>query len=364
MANWWGILNVDKDADLRTIKRAYAAKLKTIRQDENPAEFIDLREAYDIAKNWDVKQTNDQAADQTHDVEDVPANHLDNELTSKLLKTADEIIADWSTRRDIKQWQVLFDQLDDLNIDQHADFESYFFQILTSWYNECFDHETGEIDNSQAAEYQIGIEAAQLIYGHFGWNQTTFINHNGPAITTLYFLMTGVPMENRHAAMPGQNPEQEALPYQNPVGNNQFNPFWIIIMVLVFFGGLSNLLSEPTEYKNSYEQLAAQPRAHRIDCLEIADRWSQKDTIQSLLNLDIPSMGEMDFTGSIFNAPETPNPLNSAQEQQRVFQELILPPQSRESKKTITIFSQVRDIDSDENLTMLALACGLITDKN
>ena len=49
MKNWWDILGVEQDADLRSIKRAYAAKLKTIRQDEDPQGFMKVREAYDIA---------------------------------------------------------------------------------------------------------------------------------------------------------------------------------------------------------------------------------------------------------------------------------------------------------------------------
>lgn len=364
MADWWDILNVDKDADLRTIKRAYATKVKIIRQDENPTEFIELREAYDIAKNWEFKQTNDQVPNQTCDIKDAPVNHLDNEVTRKLLEKADEIIADWSTRRDVKQWQALLDQLDDLNIDQHADFEHYFFQILTSWYNECFDPDTGEINNSQATEYQIGMEATHLIYRHFGWGQTNFMSNNSSALKTLHFLMSGLPMENRYVALPGQNPEQETLPYQPPVETNQFNPILIIIMVLVFFGGLSNLLPEPTENKNSYEQLTSQPQVQKINCLEIADRWGQENNIQSLLNLDIPSTGKIDFTESILGVPATNNPLKLAQERQKVYQESTLPSSSRQNQKTVTLLSQFIDIDSDENLTMLALACGLITEKN
>jgi len=54
MAAWWEILGVERDADLRAIKRSYAAKLKSIRQDENPAQFMELREAYDHAL-WQVK---------------------------------------------------------------------------------------------------------------------------------------------------------------------------------------------------------------------------------------------------------------------------------------------------------------------
>lgn len=49
MLNWWGILGIERSADKRTIKRAYAKKLKTIRQDEDPEAFMRLREAYETA---------------------------------------------------------------------------------------------------------------------------------------------------------------------------------------------------------------------------------------------------------------------------------------------------------------------------
>lgn len=49
MASWWEILGVERDADLRSVKRAYAVKLKTIRPDEKPDEFMELRAAYETA---------------------------------------------------------------------------------------------------------------------------------------------------------------------------------------------------------------------------------------------------------------------------------------------------------------------------
>jgi len=45
-------LGIDLDADERAIKRAYAAKLRTTRPDEDPAGFQRLNEAYQQAKSW------------------------------------------------------------------------------------------------------------------------------------------------------------------------------------------------------------------------------------------------------------------------------------------------------------------------
>ena len=46
------VLGLAPDADERTIKRAYAAKLKTVRPDEDPAGFQRLNEAYRAALQW------------------------------------------------------------------------------------------------------------------------------------------------------------------------------------------------------------------------------------------------------------------------------------------------------------------------
>lgn len=46
------LLGLDADADERAIKRAYAAKLKTVRPDEDPEGFQRLNEAYRAALQW------------------------------------------------------------------------------------------------------------------------------------------------------------------------------------------------------------------------------------------------------------------------------------------------------------------------
>lgn len=47
MNNYWSILNIAPTNDEKTIKKAYAKQLKTIDQEEQPQQFIQLREAYD-----------------------------------------------------------------------------------------------------------------------------------------------------------------------------------------------------------------------------------------------------------------------------------------------------------------------------
>jgi hypothetical protein len=50
--SWHALLDLPDDADERAIKRAYAAKLKTTRPDEDPEGFQRLHEAYQAALAW------------------------------------------------------------------------------------------------------------------------------------------------------------------------------------------------------------------------------------------------------------------------------------------------------------------------
>lgn len=52
MSRPFSVLGLDADADERAIKRAYAAKLKTVRPDEDPDGFQRLNEAYQAALQW------------------------------------------------------------------------------------------------------------------------------------------------------------------------------------------------------------------------------------------------------------------------------------------------------------------------
>ncbi len=48
----WSVLDLDHDADERSIKRQYARLLKTTRPDDDPAAFQALRDAYEQALDW------------------------------------------------------------------------------------------------------------------------------------------------------------------------------------------------------------------------------------------------------------------------------------------------------------------------
>ncbi len=61
MSRPFSVLGLDADADERAIKRAYAAKLKTVRPDEDPEGFQRLNEAYRAALRWAQSRPADTA---------------------------------------------------------------------------------------------------------------------------------------------------------------------------------------------------------------------------------------------------------------------------------------------------------------
>ena len=64
----WAVLGIAATGDERAIRRAYATLLKQIRPDERPAEFIELRDAFEMARRR--AQWLQQAADDEYDEDD------------------------------------------------------------------------------------------------------------------------------------------------------------------------------------------------------------------------------------------------------------------------------------------------------
>jgi len=154
---WWEILGVDRDADLRTIKSAYAGQLKTIRQDEDPKGFMALRAAYDAARtavaqreigseeqfdpqDWNTIKITDlhsldgepQNSIETWDAEQSPQPHIPGPA-ELLMDEVDKLMKSPWGAGSIASWQNILDdeRLDD--IDVYGDFEhallNYFLNI-------------------------------------------------------------------------------------------------------------------------------------------------------------------------------------------------------------------------------------------
>jgi DnaJ-class molecular chaperone len=54
--NWWKILEIDYESDLKTIKRAYAKLLKENNPEDNPEGYQRIRQAYDAAIKYEKEK--------------------------------------------------------------------------------------------------------------------------------------------------------------------------------------------------------------------------------------------------------------------------------------------------------------------
>ena len=65
--NYYEILEVDRNASIEEIKKAYARKIKIYTNETHPEEFQRIREAFDVLKNLETRETyNRQFADNGH----------------------------------------------------------------------------------------------------------------------------------------------------------------------------------------------------------------------------------------------------------------------------------------------------------
>lgn len=79
--NWWSILEISRDSDLKTIKKAYARLLKIYNPEDDAEGYQRLREAYDIAVKY---SKNNQ---KTREVMDYQENKIENEDSKNELIT-------------------------------------------------------------------------------------------------------------------------------------------------------------------------------------------------------------------------------------------------------------------------------------
>lgn len=175
---WWEILEINKNADLRTIKRAYAAKLKTMRPDENPAEFAKLREAYDMARvcldmpnqrtKYQLEKNIRSKSQLTLPVETkFSNNHDDNVLNDVIALLAKE---DAQTNQDA--WNNIFD---DERLEMIDDFAQFEFDLINYLLEQTKYAENKSITDyyTQLRRFQTPIirpPISQFIFNRMGWD--------------------------------------------------------------------------------------------------------------------------------------------------------------------------------------------------
>jgi len=212
----WSILGLEEPTDdLKVIKRAYAKKLKVTRPEDNPKDFMALREALEVAKSYasgrsdnimfvntnsfniqtpPAQTSNDrptvQIKSQPDDNQIELINHPADEDIQHLIdeeerKTEipipsimDEMMAlmnDPFGRADVKQWKKLFNDSRLDSIDDANDFEDGFRNYLLDRFGYYSGDETQK--NIKQNPRILSAKVGNYIFNQIGWRESSLRPH-------------------------------------------------------------------------------------------------------------------------------------------------------------------------------------------
>ena len=165
----WTVLGIEPTNDVRAIKRAYAAKLKQCRPEDDAAGFQELHRCYkravDMAKllTCENKQTPDEIAIECRGVDkpfEAPTVAPSGTITltqaqdlagRALMEQVIALIDDSQRRDDPKAWQFLFDSPYFLDVEFRRCLSIAVFQSVAKFNLNCWDHDLG----SQIIPYAV-----------------------------------------------------------------------------------------------------------------------------------------------------------------------------------------------------------------
>ncbi len=159
--NWWEILKIPYDSDLKTIKKSYAKLLKIYNPEDDPEGYQRLREAYDVAIKY--AKNNKQQNLYTNSIEDISdevsmledeadvngeiierqyrniynsyeqqSNNDINQQIGEFLDKLNEIYNDDSLKKDTKAWEELLSMDAVWNVYSAPIIEDYMFEFLVN----------------------------------------------------------------------------------------------------------------------------------------------------------------------------------------------------------------------------------------
>ncbi|WP_099189609.1 J domain-containing protein [Tepidibacter mesophilus] len=157
--NWWEILDIPYDSDLKTIKKAYAKLLKIYNPEDDPEGYQRLRETYDTAikyvknnKQQDlhiglVENINDEVSivedkanidkkiieRQYQNINNSYDQHTSNDVNLQIeefLDRLNELYNDNSLKSDINAWEKLLNNNVVWNVSSSLIIEDYIFEFL------------------------------------------------------------------------------------------------------------------------------------------------------------------------------------------------------------------------------------------
>lgn len=221
MSSWWDILDIKRDADLRSIKSAYAKKLKTIHQEDDPEAFMELREAYEDAQGYlhYAKSDSYQSERQIHvttashksKTDLAPHVEKDETLAPALPTILDDVKAlmknPWGANN-LDKWNEIFDDERVEAIDDFTDFEQDLMYYLVELYSESTKAPPRPI---------LSLPVAELIFERFRWTGAN--NNNGALTHHINWLETQI--NNR---LPSHLTDSKATPIETQLDTSYGTP--------------------------------------------------------------------------------------------------------------------------------------------
>lgn len=233
MQSCWDILEVEQDANLRTIKRAYAKKLKAIRQDENPLAFLELREAYEEARAYEGSTAPISTFDPTLSFPNLFEEPFEPILSNveQLLAQVDTLMASTTDRNKVENWKTIFNTLEHLSLDEHTNFELNFIYQVQNTCHSILNSKYASRRNIRYIPHVMNAESGRFIFEQFGWNNSQSTIHFSEEIRDLRNMLNAHTKETRLAR---QKEEEEVNGLTLEDGDDSMETLWLLIKVVIF----------------------------------------------------------------------------------------------------------------------------------
>ncbi len=185
----WIILGIDgPTTDLKSIKKAYAARLRAIDPAKDISGFMALRQAYEQAQQlvensniealpWEYDVGTGSGFGSLYEVEDIrqPEDEFEskNEIYRALDARAREILALTNLREDPEAWRAFFEDPAYASIDVQSDLEHVVRNLLleTFGYFQDSSQNNSQDDSKPSRRFK---KTARYVFNYFGWDQPQF----------------------------------------------------------------------------------------------------------------------------------------------------------------------------------------------
>ncbi len=181
----WKILGINRTSDKSEVKKAYRAKLKITHPEDNPQEFMQLREAYENALQYveqaleDEKLLEDEAPDyEGFDYEDsdyVDEEDLGEEDDENYVSVDSKAVKEWNINRKVSQWwsrtsQVLCDyrRRNDINEWKNLLYNDIPYQVV--YFEKCRERMKGYMFDQDTLTCYLKEDVTRLIDGFFSFS--------------------------------------------------------------------------------------------------------------------------------------------------------------------------------------------------